>query len=99
MNTKKWTTKDGQRIRIKDMEDSHLLNTIRFLERTWEKRKASMLSDFPCFNGEMAQYYAEQEWDRLADTDIEEACPIYNDMVDEAERRNLLKGANNGERG
>jgi hypothetical protein len=28
-----WTTRDGQRLRIRDMTDSHLGNTIRFMHR------------------------------------------------------------------
>ena len=30
---RKWKTKDGRKLWIKDMDNNHLLNTLRFLER------------------------------------------------------------------
>lgn len=92
-NRKLWTMRDGTKIRIKDMGDSHLLNTIAMLERVAGRRKAMALCSFPSFNGEMAQFFAEQDWDSLDQTSNEEYAaqifPIYNDMVDESARRNL----------
>ena len=33
-NTDVWTTSDGRDVRICDMDDRHLINTIKYLERT-----------------------------------------------------------------
>lgn len=33
-NTDVWTTKEGRDVRICDMDDRHLINTIKYLERT-----------------------------------------------------------------
>ncbi len=86
MNTKKWTCKDGRKIRIKDMDDGHLTNTIKFLKR--QHAQALDISP-PCFQGEMAQMYAEQEYDNRMSSEVWDLFPIYMDMVEEAERRGL----------
>jgi hypothetical protein len=60
-----WKTKDGQKIALGDMTDSHLENTIAMLER--RKQAYGDGTDFPCypnFNGEMAQFFAEKDYDR-----------------------------------
>lgn len=56
-----WTTKDGRKIDIKDMSDSHLRNAIAMLRRNGivgadELKIGSAYS----MQWEMAQYYAEQ---------------------------------------
>jgi hypothetical protein len=86
--TKKWKMQNGTKIRICDMEDSHLLNTIKMLDKMSNivKRK----TPYPNFNGEMAQYCAEQDHDRMLEATPEYFFPIYEDLYNEAERREIL---------
>lgn len=34
-----WETKDGRNVPIKDMSDEHLVNTLRMIQRTIERRE------------------------------------------------------------
>lgn len=94
--TKRWTMKDGTKIRICDMSNSHLLNTIRMLERlelaaSWAEVSslAHYLGNNPPDGAAMA---AEQEVAELADNaSPAKFWPIYDDLVLEAERRELLE--------
>ena len=88
MNTKKWRTKEGIKIRIKDMDNNHLLNTIALIKRNVIKFQMNIPA--PCFQGEMADYFANQEYDRLVSADIGELIPIYDDMIIEAKKRGIL---------
>ena len=76
------------------MSDSHLLNTIRLLRRSGAALQWQVvLNGPPQFSGEMAQYYADQDYDHLIDLNEEdftaETYPLYSDLCDEAERRKL----------
>jgi len=96
-----WITKDGRKIKVKDMEDSHLVNTIKMLIRKYKRELIHLRSNitFPTFQGEMAQFYAERDYDYLTDLcldnsyDIEElieqSLPVWEKLVNEAEKRNL----------
>lgn len=90
-NRKMWTCKDGRKIRIKDMTDSHLINTVNLLERKALEFKYNV--PYPNFQGEMAQFCAEQEFDNLMESDASEIasseCPVYDDLVDEINHRKL----------
>lgn len=63
-----WTTREGQRINVTDMEFSHLCNTIRFMRRTFNlERYQRSVPPYPMFNGDMAQLLAEGDWERECD--------------------------------
>ena len=82
-SNKKWTMKSGKTIRIRDMDNGHLLNTIRLLERMADNEVG------------YAAAYAELDigpdaYDWVNDNACtEDYFPIYHDMVAEAHRRGL----------
>lgn len=96
---KRWRMRDGTWIDLVDMTDSHLTNTIAFVERNARalcRMHHSMAWDlpFPMFNGEMAQDMAEAEYyhaqDLLMGVQRVEDLPIYHALVDERNRRDEI---------
>jgi len=89
--TRLWKTKDGEKIRICDMSDQHLDNTIKFLERLSKITHKVEFHSFPfglSFSGEMAQYEFEKASDSMLSATDEDYLPdIYYNLVDEQERR------------
>lgn len=88
-NQRMWKMATGQKIRIKDMTDSHLLNTIRMLQRKHQEVCLEAQGAASSFNGEMAQMYAEQEADCVISCGPGYVFDIYGDLVKEAKRRKL----------
>jgi hypothetical protein len=91
-----WTTKQGEKIRICDMKDSHLINTIKLLRRNAATRiHQELQAAYSCLaglRGEMAQFYCERDIDRLEEMDPDVLLrnyEIYEKLTKEAERRNL----------
>ena len=94
--TKLWKTRDGTKIRICDMEDSHLQNTMKMLERNAHIKADKYLLlalDMEANTcGDVATLTAENA--------VKEACEdpwesylldIYWNMQEEARRRGLVK--------
>ena len=92
--TKLWTTREKQKIRICDMSDSHLLNTIRMVKRVAIREKAEQTrlawSFASMMHGDMASYFAEQECDsidRAHWSDERFATDFWEPLMLDAERR------------
>ena len=92
--TKRWTTKNGEKIRICDMEDSHLINTINFLRRMAEGMRGKTISNayqLACFvQGEIAESQIDQDIMTMEESTYEEWLPnIFWNLHDDALRRGL----------
>jgi hypothetical protein len=85
--TKHWTQRDGTTIRICDMSDRHLLNTIAMLRRAHQRELAAAWSMLSTVTAEMATYYLEQDIERMEDSLSDH--PLHDDLCAEAERRGL----------
>lgn len=84
-----WETKNGKKIHIKDMSTNHIENTIELIRR---KCAANFFDEvpFPCFQGEYAQYFAEQEYFNISlDDFVEKKFPIVKVMQKELYRRGI----------
>lgn len=92
-----WTTKDGKKIKISEMQDDHLINSIRLLRRVVRRmRLGHELSGFSMLNfvnGEMAELAIEQSLEQEAAMDDEEWLNYhtsYEELIKEAKRRDIL---------
>jgi len=93
--TKVWVTKDGRRIRICDMTDEHLVNTIKMLERATEIKENCQIAQgyamLGFVNGDMAQLAVDQDLRALEEDGLDpaEEFPIYEALTLEAMRRGV----------
>ena len=85
--TDKHTTKDGREMNISDMDDGHLLNTIKLLER---RAKEGVKSAVGFYDPEGQDHYYEE------DTYYGEEALYrlnYSSYVEEANRRAIVRAA------
>lgn len=92
-----WITKEGHKIAISDLSDSHLVNILSWLCRTVESAKTKALIDgysaMNYINGEMAEMQIERELFAIEQMTLaeflEEAVPQWRDLLREVNYRNL----------
>ena len=90
-----WTTRDGRVLRIVDMSDNHLINTIRMLRRKYVAKLATTVAWYATCTGpqgDMASVAFDQEFDRLAEDDWRSvADPMFWQLVAESKRRPAIR--------
>ena len=91
MSNDVWTTKDGTQIKVCDMTDQHLFNTIRMLKRNARYKVTSTLEFYCCTSGprgDMAQLAFESELSQWMEADWSDVVPeIFWLMVEELRGR------------
>jgi len=86
--TRKWKTKDGRKIRMCDMDDRHLLNSIAMLERKAAEELAAMWNASRLLQGEFAIETFDGEIER-AEQDGPYRFRNYGYLIQERDRREL----------
>lgn len=85
--TKKWTTKDGSKLKICDMTTTHIKNCIKLLDRAFRREMDLSWGGLSSLQGEMACYYAEGAVDAAEREGPVGMYPIYEDLQNELQRR------------
>lgn len=90
--SKKWKMQNGELISICDMENQHLLNTIKLIERVAKQDEEYILSHCSMFSGEHAQMHADFIYSDVYENgyDPNNVHPLYDDLVKEAIERGIL---------
>lgn len=87
-----WTCKDGSKIRVCDMDYTHLLNSIKLLERAHTRYLEDSFSFSSLVTGEMASHAAELDIDYAMQEGPSYYFPIYENLKLELERRKESEG-------
>ena len=91
-----WVTKDGREIKIGDMDNDHLINSINMLKRSAHQMRLNHevlgYSMLGIVNGDMAQYAIENELfyeGQMSDEEWLECYTLYGKLMEEVRKRNI----------
>lgn len=92
-----WETKSGEKIKISELEDKHLINIVKLLKRKFDQEachNAAVCYGHGFDGDSMASYYAEQEGDNWMEANFEdylEVCenPVVRALIKELDKRKL----------
>ena len=93
--TKIWKCQDGRRVRVCDMSDSHLNNTIKMLEKCAKHELCNAIVGtgyaLMVVNGDMAEMSLDSQLSYLTEQEPwEDFLPdIYDNLLDDAGRRGI----------
>lgn len=91
----KWKTKEGKVMDVKEMDDNHLINSIRLVKRSVAKYRdaavSSALDMAGMVSGDMASDMADRAFDRAVDLTDQEILKSmgYFGLLYEARKRKL----------
>ena len=85
-NAKSWTQPNGKKIVLKRMTNDHLRHALKFLERRLDEEDPVPI---PYFLDGMAKYFGESDWDVLMKQRADDLWPVFDDLLEEADRREL----------
>ena len=91
-----WKTATGEKIKISELEDAHLINIIRMFHRKAQdfltQAQLECMTFLRQVNGDMAEFEMEREYDQLLNmTPLEylDKKTVYGDLLEEAYKRGL----------
>lgn len=92
---KAWTTKTGEKIFVKDLTDSHLINIIKLLNRisaapAFLKYTSELFKIHIILSGEHSRDVVLLDLDREIENPVLYIAPEYKYLFDEANKRNLV---------
>lgn len=81
--TDKWIMKDGTQINVKNMETSHIKNSLAMLKRKGFIAQSTFESYFCCYpRGDMAQMAFDQEFDEVMKSPVSQFIDIFENELE-----------------